>query len=309
MIFVNKVLVSGVLMKYCFFCLVFISVLCPAQNYVDLIKIGYEENLKNSFENNELKTRIRKFNSEITIPVPLTDSQAIVSGIDFDYSHLQLYPEANYADFYSTTLKLGLASKWNEKWSSSIVFLPKTASDFQRISSESFFLGVFTSFKYEKSENFSYRFGFYGSQEAYGIFATPTFGWYYLSPNKRFEMNTNLPIKGDLNYQTGKIKFGLDYVGISRSYTISKKNQKKPTSYIDLNSLDFSTYIQTQLIRQILFRFKVGYSTDDYELYDANEKLDFKLSAFKFGDNRTQINPKISGSMFFKIEVLYRFDL
>lgn len=298
-------------MKILFFLSLFLgSISISAQNFVEILKVTYGETFTKEFQNTENKTTVGMSSAELTIPVPLTEAHAIISGLDYAQNSLQLFPKTAARNLNTSTLKLGLASQWNEKWSSSIILLPKIASDYRRISNQNFYLGIFASFKTQQRENFAYRFGFYGSQEAYGVFATPTFGWYYLSSNNRFEMNTNLPISADLNYRTGLMTFGLDYVGISRSFQLYEKDSKeKLLQYVDLSSLDFSTYIQTTILHEnILLRAKLGYSTNDYKVYASDEKLDIKLSAFKFGDHRNQLNPNISESLFLMLEMVYRVE-
>lgn len=284
------------------------SFLSHAQEYVDLFKINYGNSFQNKFKNTDSPTSLSAFAAELTLPIEINANHALVSGIDYSLYDLQLFPNHLFSSLHSTTLKIGLASQWNEKWSSSLILLPKIASDYQPFSTDGFLFGIFASFKFQQSENLWYRFGFYGSQEAFGIFATPTFGWYYLSPNQHFEMNLNLPINGEISYQLGKISVGTDYFGISRSYYLHSKNQI--SNYVDLNSLDFSVFIQTKLINNsILFRGKIGYGTHQFKVFSSEEKLDLKLSAFSFGDHRNQLNPDLQGSLFFKVEAIYRFEL
>jgi hypothetical protein len=58
-----------------------------------------------------------------------------------------------------------------------------------------------------------------------------------------------------------------------------------------------------------LLRAKVGYTSNIYEVYEQGDKLDFRVSAFSFGDNRTQLNPDIKGSVFIKFEAIYRLQI
>ena len=61
--------------------------------------------------------------------------------------------------------------------------------------------------------------------------------------------------------------------------------------------------------KNVLVRAKLGYTTNEHEVYAENDKLDFRISAFSFGDDRTQLNPKLSGSLFIKFEAIYRFQI
>lgn len=274
---------------------------------MDILKINYGETFQNKFEGYSHHTRVKSFEAEFTLPIPITESQAIISGIDHSRDQLQLYPQADFSRLYNTTLKLGLASEWSEQWSSSIVLLPKLASDYRNISDRDFFIGIYATFAYKKQENMKWRFGMYASTEAYGVFTTPIFGWQYLSTNERFYMNMSLPISGILTYQFGKITGGIDYFGISRSFNVHQDHQ---VLYADLSSLRFSGFLQIGALKEsILLRAKLGYSTNRYKMFEEGEKIGLGLSAFNFGDHRQQLNPDILGSMFFKIEAIYRFQL
>ena len=248
------------------------------------------------------------FDAGLTFPVVLNENQAIITGADININNVQLFPEAEYTGLYSTNLKLGLASTWSEKWSTTIVFLPKIASDYKNISGNDFYLGGFALLKLKKNENLKYRFGIYASQEAFGLFTTPILGWYYLSPNKKFEMDMSLPISADVSYKLGSTTLGMDYFGIGRSYNVHYENL--PTIYADLSSLEFAGYLQFNALEEsVLLRAKVGYSSNNYEMYAEGDKMDLGVSAFSFGDGRTQLNPSLNGGIFLKFEAIYRFHI
>lgn len=292
------------LLLFCFLFPFFIS----AQEYVDLFKIGYGQTLKNNFEGTNESTEVKSFDVGFTLPIVFNKNQALITGADFSSNNLQLFPKAEFTGLYSTNLKLGLASTWSEKWSTTIVLLPKIASDYRDISGDDFYVGGFALLKLKKNENLKYRFGLYGTQEAFGFFATPIIGWYYLSPNQRFEMDMSLPISADVNYKLGGTTVGIDYYGIGRSFKIHEANS--PTLYADLSSLEFAGYFQVNTLKEsVLLRAKAGYSSNDYEVYNEGDKIDLGVSAFSFGDDRNQLNPNIEGGFFLKFEAIYRFHI
>lgn len=295
-------------MKKAILIFLFLPLFAYSQNYVDLLRIGYGQTLNNDFEGTSSSTQVKSFEADLTFPVVLNEKHAFITGLSFSRNNLQLFPNDDFTSLISTTLKLGLASTFSETWSSTIVLLPKIASDYENISGDDFYLGGFAVLKLKKKENLIYRFGAYGSQEAFGFFATPIFGWYYLSPNGRFEMDMSLPIAADMNYCLGVTTIGMDYVGIGRSFNITKDGALP--LYADLSSLEFASYLQFNVLnKSVLLRAKFGYSSNDYEMYLQGEKIDLGLSAFSFGDDRTQLNPAIRGGLFLKFEAIYRFQL
>jgi hypothetical protein len=288
------------------FLFLLISFSTVAQEYVDIFKFGYSYTDQVKFKDTNESTQINSYYAAITFPVELNEKHALITGIDFSSNHLLLAPEYNQTTtLYNTLLKVGLATNYSEKWSSTIVLLPKIASDYKNISSDDFYFGAYAIAKLKKNKNFKYRFGFYASTEAFGVFATPIIGAYYLSPNKRFEIDASLPITANVNYKFGKAALGFDYFGIGRSYNIS---QETPIPlYVDQRPLEFASYFQYGVLENsILLRAKVGYSSNTNEVYEQGDKLDFRISAFSFGDDRTQLNPDILGAAFVKFEAIYR---
>ena len=286
----------------------FLPLLTSAQEYVDLFRINYGQTFDSDFEGTDSNTKVTYFEAGFTIPIVLNENHAFVTGIDFSLNNLQLFPETDLSNLFSTTLKLGMASTWSEKWSTTIVLLPKIASDYKSISGDDLYIGGIALVKMKKNENFKYRFGIYASQEAFGLFTTPILGWYYLSPNKGFEMDMSLPIAADISYNFGSLAIGMDYFGIGRSFNIHYENN--PTLYAAVSSLEFAGYLQSDILeKSILLRAKIGYTTNDYEMYAEGEKIDLGISAFRFGDNREQLNPTIQGGVFIRLEAIYRFHI
>ena len=295
-------------MKKIFWLACLLPAFLGAQNYVDLVRIGYGETFSTEFDGVSGSTTVSSLDIFTTVPVPLSESQIFLTGIDLTRNRLQLQPDAAFSNLYSTTLKLGLASTFSEKWSSTVILLPKIASNYSSITSDDFFIGGFALAKLKKRESLIYRFGFYGSTEPFGFFATPIFGWYYLSDNGRFEMDVSLPIAADISYQLGVPTIGLDYFGIGRGYNIRQDGQ--PNTYAQQGALEFAGYVQVGILKNsVLLRAKAGYTSNDFELYAENDTYSLGLSAFRFGDDRDRLNPEMKGGGFFRIEAIYRFRL
>ena len=295
-------------MKQILCCLLLVSFLGHAQNYVDLAKFSYGHTFDNRFEGTEFSTNVLILEADLTVPIPINEKYVFVSGVSFTKNRLQLLPDAPYNSLYGTTLKIGMLTQYSEKWSSTLVLLPKLSSDYEQISTKDFYLGGFALFKYQKNENLTYRFGAYGSREAFGFFTTPIFGFYYNSPNTKFEMDISMPISADINYDFKSLTLGVDYYGIGRSFNITE--ELAPKVYVDLGSLEFSGYVQFNTFeKNVLLRLKAGYSSNNFEVYRQGDNIDLGLSAFTFGDDRKQLNPQINDGMFLRFEAIYRFRL
>ena len=284
------------------------TLISPAQNYVDVFKIGFGESFSNSFEGTDSETSITYFDLNLTYPIQFNDRTALITGIDLVSSRLQLIPNGQRTSLYSTTLQLGLNHGFNERWSAALVMLPKMASDYKNLEWDDLLFGGYTVARLKKTENLTYRFGWYLSDEQFGIFTTPIIGWYYLSPNSRFEMDVSLPISVDINYALGAFTVGLDYFGIGRSYNINQVN--RGNVYVQQGALDFASYLQWNgFDKSVLIRGKLGYTSNDFELYADGDTYDLGITAFRINDDRIRLNPEINGGFFAKIEAIYRFNL
>ncbi len=278
-----------------------------AQEYIDILKVNYGNAYNSSFKNTNSSTDIKSFKADLTLPIVLNEKNAVITGVDFRSNSLQLFPNAENTSLYSTTLKLGLSTNISNTWSSTIVLLPKIASNYKEISEDDFYLGGFALLKYKKNENLKYKIGLYTSNEAFGLFSTPIIGAYYLSSNKRFEIDASLPISADINYSFGITSIGFNYFANARGYNVKENNM--PTVYVEQSPIEFSSYIQFKLQNNILLRGKVGYTSNNYKVYVDNDDLDFRVSAFSFGDNRTQLNPELNSGIFVNFEAVYRFQI
>lgn len=296
-------------MKKILFALLLAPVVTFSQEYVDVFKIGYGQTFRNEFEGSDNTTNVITFESDLTLPLRLSDNQAVILGAAFSKNNLQLIPGTASKDLQSVTLKLGYSGNISSRWSSTLLFLPKIASDFTAVQGDDVYFGGLAIFKYHKSRFLKYRFGLYASTEAFGVFSTPIIGLYYRSPNTQFEMDLSLPISADINYTFNWLTLGVDYFGIGRSFRLYDESEVS-TTYVDLSSLEFASYLQVNLFdKSVLLRSKLGYASSEFEVYPNDQTIDLGLSALSIGDDRTQLNPDISGGFFFRFEALYRFDL
>lgn len=279
------------------------------QDYVDLFTFSYGRSAETDFEDGSGSTSLDFLQATLTVPIPIDENNALITGVDFSRTALEVLANTESVNLYSTTLQLGWSRTFNEKWSATLVMLPKIASDYKQVDGDDFYFGGFGVVKLKKRDNLFYKFGAYASNEAFGVFAVPIIGFYYLSPNNKFEANVSFPIAVNMSYSIGgNSKLGLDYVGIGRSFRLSENGRKD--TYIQQGSLEFATYYEYGLFENtVLLRLMVGYITNDYELYNREDTYDLGLAAFRFGDDRTALNADLDSGFYAKIGLRYRFYL
>ncbi len=280
-----------------------------SQHYVDLVSVKYGKTNGMLLKDANQKADAISLDSYATLPLVVNDKVTVITGFNFETIGLQFFPNLDKIQFYNTLLKAGVRIKYSPKWSSTLLILPKLASDYQNINKEQLYFGGLAIFKKTKKDSSNYSIGLYSSTEAYGVYVSPIIGYYYQHPDKQFELKFYLPNELDFNYCLNtKYSLGLDYNGHGRSFTTQKYNLS--TTYIQDNTLEFGTYFQNKTCNdQLLIRLKLGYSSNNYEVYSSNDKLALQVAAFKFGDKRTQLNAGFQNSLFLKIEAIFRLNL
>ncbi|WP_228853553.1 DUF6268 family outer membrane beta-barrel protein [Aegicerativicinus sediminis] len=279
-----------------------------AQDYVDLFKLGLIHNFSSSFKGSDNSTTVNSLDFNALIPVELNQDQAFLFGTSFFYYKTQLFPNSRPANLYSTTLTLGYSTKLSADWSGVFVVLPKIASDYEEFSSDDFYLGGFAIFKNYLSRRHFYRYGLYLSEEAFGVTTTPIWGFYYIDDKEFFEADVSLPISADINWRLEHFTLGIDYYGMQRTFRLHGIVDDE--LYTEQRRMEFAGYLKMRTPDEHIFaKAKIGYAVNRNEVYDINDKIDLYFLAWSIGDDRTQLNPDIRGSLFFKLELLYRFEL
>jgi len=289
-----------------FFITLLLFSFCKAQNYVDLAKLHYSITPENSFDSIPGNTTVEDFGADITLPIKLNDDNIIITGLVLEKIKARFHPLANYQTISTINLKAGFNKKHSEKWSGTYMLLPKLSSDLKKITEKDFQLGALILMKYTKKENLKYNLGAYYNQELFGPFIVPLFGLYYKSPNKKFETNITLPIWADMNYNmVNWLTIGTNFVAGVRSYNLSENN-----SYVVKKTNEVFGYLQFNISKSLLIQTKTGYSIGrSYRVYNSGDKTDLGISAFRFGDNRTILNPDFKDGLIFRIRLLYRFNI
>ena len=287
-----------------FFC--FFSFALLAQDYIDLARFHYSNTPQNNFDSIEGNTNIEDFGLDVTLPIQLNENNAFLTGFNIDQTTTKLSPLDNYTTFSTLNLKIGFNKKYASKWSGTYMFLPKISSDFKNLGSKDFQFGGLVLMKYQKKENLKYNVGLYYNGELFGPFVVPLFGLYYKSENGKFEANLTLPIWADVNYKLNKFtKVGANFAAFVRSYHLSEN-----AAYVVKKSNDVFGYLQFNLTKSMLLQTKTGYTIGrSYKVYNDNEKADFGFSAFRFGDERTVLNPTFKDGLVFKMRLIYRFHI
>src|ERR1043166_5212904 len=88
-----------------------------AQDYVDLVKVNFNNTSKNKFKNSTTTTRIRETDAEVTLPLRLNAETNFITGFIYENISTRLTTTDNEETFGSAALKLGINKIHNKKWS------------------------------------------------------------------------------------------------------------------------------------------------------------------------------------------------
>ncbi len=281
-----------------------------SQQYVDIARITSSITPFNNFDSSATSTRVQENLADITLPIKLNDSLAIVTGFLYENLYAKLSERCStYTSVHGITLKAGINFIHNERWKSTILFMPKLSSDLEKIENRDVQLGGSVLLKYKKSEYFTWQFGGYYNGDLFGPFFVPFLGLYYKSPNSKFETNVLLPASVDMNYScTPKFRIGGSFVSFVKTFHVHQQFGSSSTSYWNKSTNEIFGYIQVEPTKGLLLQARAGYSiARHFSVYDINDRVDWGLMAFKFGDDRTRLNQWFNDGAIFQIRVIYRF--
>lgn len=282
-----------------------------SQNYVDLLKVSASTTPNNTFDSSDVKTRINDVLVDLTVPVKINEGFSVLTGVIYEDMQTKLFTDGIIKNFGSTTVKLGFNKQLTEKWSTTVVALPKIASDYNSFTNKDFQVGGIALFKYKKRDNLNFKTGLYYNSELFGPLFVPMLGMYYQSPNKKFEANIMLPLQADVNYQVLPfMNVGINFNGQMRTYHLNNVTDANPSAYVAKSTNELFGYLKFNITKSISLQTKVGQSFGrSYKVYDSGDKVTCGFPATFIGHKPTQLNSNFSNGMIFQVTLLYRLSL
>ena len=278
------------------------------QNYFDLANVSYTITPSNNFEMSNGSTTVEEFALELNLPIIINDKTIVLTGFYGNRTRLSLDANSPSTALNQIRLNIGLNRTFNETWSGTFLVLPKIVSDKVSFEKDNVQLGFLSLFTKQKRDNLKYKYGLYLNSEEFGLLVVPILGLYYKSPDQKFETNLNLPIFADANYKIGKKTWiGMDFNGLGTSYNLTDQDYTSNGAYVFKESNELACYLRYQMNKSLYLNATFGYAISrNYEVYDSNDKINWALTAFYFGDDRTQLNERFRDGAIFRMELLYR---
>ena len=286
-----------------------------AQNYVDVLHSEYTATPQNTFDSSNQTTDLQKININITTPIKLKNGNAILTGLVYDRVNTSFEPGEKMTPVSSFILKMGMNIKHSDKWSTTFLLLPKLASTFTATTtSEDFQFGGLVLAKKKKTENLSYKIGAYMNGDQFGPFLVPLFGFYY--KKKKLEMDVIVPSYAKINYSLSpKFTAGVNWRATVKSYNLQGPMVNLPAVvkrpfYMHHLSNEIAAHVGYEPIKGVIVRGMAGVSLGrSFRVYENDDKIDFGLSLFRFGDDRVPLNTDFANGLFYRAELAYRVYL
>ncbi|MBC7694975.1 MAG: hypothetical protein H7141_05945 [Burkholderiales bacterium] len=281
------------------------------QNYVDLVKLNASTTPLNTFDSSRSQSVLNEYGADLSLPIKLNEKTAFLTGAIYENINTKLFPDEAMQSLSGITLKLGVNHNFNEHFSTTMVLLPKLATNFGTLTQKDMQLGGIALFKYAVNKNLNYRYGLYYNAERFGPFFVPLLGVYYLSNNTRFELNVMLPLSADMNYRLIKfMSIGANFFGQTRSYHVSNISPGLKSSYVVRVTNELYGYLKFTLPKNIILLTKCGYSLGrKYRVYHDDDKTDLAFPLTYINDHRRQLNKTFSDGLLFQAVLIYRLPL
>lgn len=279
-----------------------------SQNYFDIVNLAYTNTPQNDFEISNAQSTVEELALELNFPILINEKTILLTGLFANKTKVKLDANIPSSNLKVLGLNFGINKSFSDKWSTTFMVFTKIASDKIKLSSDNFQFAILSLFTNTKRNDLKYRYGVYANTEKYGLIIVPIFGLYYLSANKKFEANLNLPIIADINFKiSNKFWLGMKFDGLGTTYNLNEQNYSVNGAYVSKTSNELVSYLRFKLSKSLYINTKVGYAISrNYKVFDANDKIDLALSSIYFGDDRTQLNERFKDGAIFKVELFYR---
>ncbi|MGB3591522.1 MAG: hypothetical protein WBA16_07535 [Nonlabens sp.] len=288
-----------------------------AQDYLDVIRLNIAGTRLDNLDDAR-STDVQNVNLEVLYPVPLGGKTTGILGFTYENTAIDNYfvkPQfqqptiPNEENLAMLRINLGAKIQHNRKWTGTYVLLPKLATNWDDIDGDGFQFGALAMLDYKFKSRKRAKFGVYTSSERFGQIITPLLGGYYRSPNGKFYADATFPIRAEANYAlTSLFGVGADLRTSVKAYDLGGFRND---FYVQEESIRFSLYASLDLYKgQVIGRAKVGLDTTDYGLYNAGDEVGVQVLTFQVeGDERIRLNSEFDSSMYFGLDLIYRFGL
>lgn len=295
--------------------LLFLSGSTFGQSSIDLFQIAGFTGFPATYQA-PLQGKATETNLFVNAKAPIVFNDKTIWYNDLTYSAFtvttDLNPEpASYLTsmrLHAFILQTGIARKLNDKNGFQLLVAPRYNSDFNGYNSRNWQLGAVALYEHRYHDRLMMRFGAMFNQELFGPLLVPLvhIDW---QMSEKWSMSGLFPIFLKVNYAvSNNLIVGWSHFGLITTYRISQDEFK--SDYVERNSIDESLFARMRLAGNLHLEGRVGYSLARvYEQYGESEKMDFRLSIIRFGDDRTKKNVAFNSGPIASLRLVYNLPL
>lgn len=284
-----------------------------AQNFVDLANVYWRTSPSNAAPSGTDRVNFNTWSLDAKAPLVLSDKLTLIPG--FELSHNQIVnSNATSWTFSATALQLGAEVKWSGRFKSLCMLIPKLSSTFTGgMDSKDFQFGGILLNTLKRNDTFDWRFGAYVNSELFSVMVVPLLGFNW-KMNEHWRLKTLIPVNLELSrIMNPKWIAGLLFVGANASYRLRQQlnpNTVFPGSYqpyMDKADNNAWLYSDIYLTKNLVLNLKAGYSVlRKYRIYDADDRLAFKLGPVNLGNDRFEAPVLMKNGWSFETRLIFR---
>ncbi|MBX2963868.1 MAG: hypothetical protein KF687_15260 [Cyclobacteriaceae bacterium] len=294
---------------------IFASTTLFAQSSIDIFTIVGMVGMPSSYQE-PLNGKATESNLLVNLKLPIKFSEKTIWYNDFTYSGFNVSSDLEVRPteyltamrMHGIILQTGIVRKLNERNGFQLLAVPRYMSDFKGSDGKSWQLGGIGLFEHRYHERLLMRFGALYNQELLGPLLVPLvyLDWQL---NDRWSMTGLMPINLKISYKVNEtLTAGFSHFGFITTYRLGQEEFKG--DYIERNSIDEALFARWNTTGNIFLEVRFGYSLSRvYEQYSADEKMDFRFSIIRFGDDRTPKNVNFDNGLITSLRLVYSLPI
>jgi len=292
-----------------------LTTLLSAQSRIDIFTIAGVVGMPSAYQE-PLDGKATESNLLINIKLPIKFNDKTIWYNDVTYSgfnvtnNLDVRPTEYLTAMrvHGIILQTGIVQKINDRNGFQLLAVPRYMSDFKGSDSKSWQLGGIGLYEHRYHDRLLMRYGVLYNQELFGPLLVPLvyLDWQI---NDKWSMVGLMPINLKVNYKVNeKLTAGFSHFGFITTYRLGQEEFK--SDYIERNSIDETLFARWNTSGDFFIEARFGYSLSRvYEQYDASEKMDFRLSIIRFGDDRTAKNVNFDNGLIASVRLVYSLPI
>jgi len=287
-----------------FWLFILISPITKSQDYVDIARAGYYYSPNNNLKEGDGQADIEEARINLLAPKVFKNGDIFIFAANAH--RLSIYKRGFGKEepddrLHGLMLRLGYTKQLSSNWGVTLMAISQFNGDFGEISSNDAQHGGLVMLNWKRNDRRRYQFGLFVNRHLFGTFVLPMLGFDWKIGERWFLYGT-LPFALTASYKfSERLRGGLNYYGILTSYRYANRD------YLEKGTNEPALFLDLYATKTLVFRVQAGISVArHFRRYGENDKVDWMLSALKFGENRTILNQEPGDGLVFGASLIFR---